>query len=130
MVVEYFMGRKECNTIKELEETLKLRNQNSANEFIISEKEKYYPYLAITVRDDLAVLNYMEEEGCSYIAIGGEKAGVQEGSTLFHTCSETDEMEMDNYYVLRFCDAQIVAKEFFEDMTLPKSVEWDRIQAK
>ena len=126
MIVEHFTGRKECSSIEELEEILEIRNVDRTNEFIIT-GEEYYPYLVITVRENYAVLNYLEDEGISYIAVGGTSELGAEGSTTFNSCSETEEMEMDNYYVLDFASAKKAAKEFFDNMRLPQNVEWEEL---
>lgn len=126
MIVEHFMGKKECKSVDELEKVLEIRNPNKTNEFIIT-GEDYYPYLVITVKENYAVINYMKQEGSSYIAKGGTSVLGSNGSTIFNSCSETEEMEMDNYYVLDFLLAKEIAKEFFYNKELPQNVKWDEL---
>lgn len=126
MIVEHFMGKKECNSVEELEEVMEIRNADQTNEFIIT-GEEYYPYLVVTTKGHYAVVNYLEGEGSSYIAVGGTSELGSEGSTIFNSCSATEEMEMNNYYVLDFASAKRIAREFFQKMELPQGVEWEEL---
>jgi len=126
MIIEHFIGKKECNNIEELEAILAIRTAKGVNEFSIS-GDNYYPYLVITVKEHYAVVNYLKEEGSAYIAIGGNSEFGSDGCTVFNSCSETEEMEMDNYYVLDFSDAKIVAKDFFNNMELSENVKWSEL---
>ena len=126
MLVEHFMGKKECNSFEELEEVLEVRNANQTNEFIIT-GEEYYPYLVITAKEHYAVVNYLKGEGSAYIAVGGTSELGSEGSTIFNSCSETEEMEVDNYYVLDFVSAKRIAKDFFNNMELSQNAEWEEL---
>ena len=126
MIIEHFIEKKECNNIEELEAILAIKTAKGVNEFNIS-GDNYYPYLVITVKEHYAVVNYLKEEGSAYIAIGGNSEFGSDGCTVFNSCSETEEMEMDNYYVLDFSDAKIVAKDFFNNMELSENVKWSEL---
>lgn len=126
MLVEHFTGKKECDNIDELMNILDIRNSNKSNEFILT-GESDYPYLIITVKENLAVVNYMEEDGISYIALGENNELDPDGTCIFYSNFETEEMEIDNYNVLDIIKAKEIAKEFFYHMELPQNIEWDEL---
>jgi hypothetical protein len=61
MIVHHFGGDIECNTTKKLLEVLNLKYGNSSNEFMLS-GETEYPYMAIMVKGDFAVVSFFIEE--------------------------------------------------------------------
>lgn len=126
MLVEHFVGKNQCDTLEELERILQIRNPKNENEFILG-GEQQYPYVTVTVKEDLATIHYMKDEGYAYIAVGGNSKVGSEGATAFHSCSETEEMTMDNAYVLDMDDAIRAAKEFFVTMKLPEGMKWEEL---
>lgn len=126
ILVEHFLGKKECSDIEELKSVLKIRNSKESNEFIITTM-KEYPFLTLTVKEAFALLHYFENgDGSVYIAIGKNNSLDPNGNTVFYSCTQTQEIQMDNLFVLNISDAQTAAEEFFGNHeTLPKSVSWE-----
>ena len=54
MLVEHFMGQKECDSLEELRKVLSERTEKGVNEFIISMHEQF-PYMIMAVKENMHV---------------------------------------------------------------------------
>lgn len=127
MLVEHFMGKKECKSIEELEEVLEVRTKKNVNEFIIS-SESYFPYMVMSVKNDYACLNYFwEDNNPGYSSIGDGTDLDEDGISIFYTNTDEEEIEVANYSIMSVSKAVMAVKEFFETGTLPKCIEWEEL---
>ncbi len=127
MLVEHFNGAKECRDLKELRLILNERTEKGVNEFIISTDEKF-PYMIMAVKENYACLNYFrEEDDPGYSSINKFPLLDEDGISIFYTNTDSEEIEVANYSILKFEDAVTAVMEFFESYQLPKCIEWEEL---
>jgi hypothetical protein len=126
MIVHHFGGDIECNTTKKLLEVLNLKYGNCSNEFILS-GETEYPYMAIMVKGDFAVVSFFIEESDWILqAVNNDKDLELDENNIFYTGNDEMEIEICNEFVLPFSKAIIAAEEFFKTKSLPKCLKWSK----
>ena len=124
MNVWHFGGEVECKTIEELDSILNIRYETMKNEFLIYGNEKY-PYLAILVNHDYAFITFFpEDEGILYQSIGMNTTLNPNNMSIFYNGTPTNEIEIDNDFVVPFAKAREAAIEFFTTLSLPVCIEW------
>ena len=85
MLVEHFMGQKECDSLEELREVLNERTEKGVNEFIISTHEQF-PYMILSVKEKYACLSYFREEDApGYSSINVNPVLDADGISVFYT---------------------------------------------
>lgn len=127
MIVEHFMGKKECSNFIELEKVLRMRTAKGVNEFIINSEEEF-PYLIMSVKDEYACLNYFDEDNSpGYSSIGGDVDLNEDEISIFYTNTDEEEIEVANYSIMSFQKAIMAVKEFFETNIMPKCIEWEEL---
>lgn len=117
-------GQHEVNDIHELESILMRRCDGRVNSFWLSHDGQDYPSLGFVVNGDLASLTYCPYEfhpGFKSVRNVADK--MEAGETSF-PISSTDDVIVDNGFVLPFAAALVAAMEFFNCKGLPRSVEW------
>lgn len=127
MIVEHFMGKKECSDFEELREILDKRTEKGVNEFIISTNEKF-PYMIMSVKGEYACLSYFrEEDDPGYSSVNNVPILDKDGISIFYTNTDSEEIEVANYSIIKIEDAVSAVKEFFETQQLPKCIEWEEL---
>ncbi len=127
MLVEHFMGQKECDSLEELRTVLSERTEKGVNEFIISIHEQF-PYMIMAVKGKYACLSYFREENDpGYSSVNTNPILDADGISIFYTNTDNEEIEVANYSVVKFEDAVSAVEEFFETLQLPKCIEWEEL---
>ena len=127
MLVEHFMGQKECNNLEELREVLDERTEKGVNEFIISTHEQF-PYMIMSVKERYACLSYFrEEDDPGYSSVNDTPVLDADGISIFYTNTDSEEIEVANYLIVEIEDAVSAVVEFFETLQLPKCIEWEEL---
>ena len=127
MLVEHFMGQKECDSLEELREVLSERTEKGVNEFIISTHEQF-PYMIMSVKGKHACLNYFrEEDDPGYSSVNANPVLDADGISIFYTNTDSEEIEVANYSIVKMADAVSAVEEFFETLQLPKCIEWEEL---
>ena len=127
MLVEHFMGQKECNNLEELREVLGERTEKGVNEFIISTNEQF-PYMIMSVKGKYACLSYFRgEDGPGYSSVNDTPVLDADGISIFYTNTDSEEIEVANYSIIEIEDAVSAVEEFFETLQLPKCIEWEEL---
>lgn len=120
MNIDHFGGSVEVSEPTELDNVLRLRFDNSSNEFWLCGDEKY-PTLAINVRGSAAIVHFFEEDGhVVFISIGDDGAV---GDETFYT-NGTEEMEISAIHVVEFEQARQAAVEFVRSGSIPTVIDW------
>jgi hypothetical protein len=127
MKIYHLGGMVECKTIEELSPILDIRYDTGVNEFLMIDEKKDYPYLAIMVNNEYAVLIFFpKEEGEMFQAIG-ENTGLNPAETsVFYFGTPNQETQVWNEFVVPFAKAKEAAIEFFTSLSLPACVEWSK----
>lgn len=127
MLVEHFMGQKECDSLEELREVLNERTEKGVNEFIISTHEQF-PYMILSVKEKYACLSYFREEDApGYSSINVNPVLDADGISVFYTNTDSEEIEVANYSIVKIEDAVPAVEEFFETLQLPKCIDWEKL---
>ncbi len=127
MLVEHFMGKKECNSLEELREILDKRTEKDVNEFIISTHEKF-PYMIMSVKGSYACLSYFcEEDDPGYSSVNSVPILDADGISIFYTNTDNEEIEVANYSIIKIEDGVSAVEEFFKTLQLPKCIEWEQL---
>lgn len=127
MLVEHFLGKKECNDLDELREVLNKRTEKGVNEFIISTYEQF-PYMIMSVKGKYACLSYFrEEDDPGYSSVNSAPVLDADGISIFYTNTDSEEIEVANYSIIDIKNATSAIEEFFETLQLPKCVEWEEL---
>ena len=127
MLVEHFMGQKECDNLEELREVLGERTEKGVNEFIISTHEQF-PYMIMSVKEKYACLSYFREEDVhGYSSVNDTHVLDADGISIFYTNTDSEEIEVANYSIIEIEDAVSAVEEFFETLQLPKCIEWEEL---
>lgn len=93
------------------------------NEFIIS-TNKPFPYTIMSVKEKYASLNcFREENGPGYSSVNNAPLFDADGISIFYTNTDSEEIEVANYSIIKMEDAISAIKEFFETEELPKCIE-------
>lgn len=123
MFIEHFMGKKECSNFEEVRKVLDERTAKGVNEFIIS-TNKPFPYIIMSVKEKYASLNYFREENDpGYSSVNNTPLFDADGISIFYTNTDSEEIEVANYSIIKMEDAISAIKEFFETEELPKCIE-------
>ena len=127
MLVEHFMGQKECDSLEELREVLSERTEKGVNEFIISTHEQF-PYMIMSVKEKYACLSYFRvEDDPGYSSVNANPVLDADGISIFYTNTDSEEIEVANYSIVKIEDAVSAVEEFFETLQLPKCIEWEEL---
>ena len=130
MKVSHFCGITDCNTVEELESVLSIRCGDGVNEFWIS-GDKDIPCLAVLVNNDYANLTYFPEDGHpGYQSIGMDTDLRPEGTTIFYTNTQDEEIEVYNDTVVPFAKALEAVKEYFITSTIPSCIKWRELSSR
>lgn len=129
MKFEHFLGCDECSSSDEIKDILTKQNDSGYNEFWIS-AEKQFPLMAMLTRNDIASVHFFPEDGhpgfCGLSS--GEKAFLpEEGTTVFRTNNNSEDIWVENCCVIPLEKAIKVIEEFFETDTMPEQIEWDEL---
>ena len=127
MLVEHFLGKKECSNFEEMREVLDERTEKGVNEFIISTNEPF-PYMVMAVKERYACLSYFrEDDDPGYSSVNNTPILDADEISIFYTNTDSEEIEVANYSIIEIKDAVSAVKEFFETQQLPKCIEWEEL---
>lgn len=119
--VEHFGGSVEVTDPTALDEVLRTRFANDANEYWLCGDERY-PVLAINVRGSSAMIHFFPEDGhAGFGSIGDESAA---GVETFYTNTATEELEIWARAVVDFEQARLAALEFMRSGSIPTVIDW------
>ncbi len=127
MLGEHFMGQNKCDSLEELRKVLSERTEKGVNEFIISMNEQF-PYMIMAVKEKYACLSYFrEEDDPGYSSINTNPILDADGISIFYTNTDSEEIEVANYSIVKIVDVVSAVEEFFETLQLPKCIEWEEL---
>ena len=73
-------------------------------------------------------LNYFrEEDDPGYSSVNANPVLDAEGISIFYTNTDSEEIEVANYSIVKMEDAVSAVEEFFETLQLPKCIEWEEL---
>lgn len=123
MKISHFGGVSFCNTFEEVFDVLKIRFNESVNEFWITDDEKENPCLAVLVNNDMANVTFFPSDGHpGFQSAGNDKDA--EGYTVFYTNTPEEEIEISNDMIITFEQAVQAVEEFFVTKSKPLCIEW------
>ena len=50
-----------------------------------------------------------------------------DGISIFYTNTDSEEIEVANYSIVKIVDVVSAVEEFFETLQLPKCIEWEEL---
>jgi hypothetical protein len=120
---------RDVRTAAELEEVLARRYDirgMRANSFWMCH-ETDWPALSMLVRDDLAVLDYMSDDGEGRGTFVSKGTGGGGGGEMTLFIFGGQDQPVVNYQIIPFAEAVRAAKEFLASTELPTSIQWDEL---
>lgn len=127
--IQHFMGETICTEIGDVQMALK-QSVNGANEFLIAQDPKEYPYLTVLVNGAYANVNFVSDEESAGFQAFSEDAGLDldpEETTIFYVNTPSEEIEIYNDYVIPKELAMEIALEFAQTGALPSCTDWDEL---
>lgn len=121
MKIEHFGGTAFVDNASELERVLEVRYGPNANEFFLSDTERY-PLLGILVIGDIAAIHYFPAEGHPGFLSVGDESNV--GTVVFRTNTPDEELELAAACAIPIAQASQCAKEFLTASSLPSCIKW------
>lgn len=129
IIIEHFLGKSVCTELNDVQKTLN-QSIDGVNEFLISQDQKPYPYLAVLINEIYAYVSFIpsdESAGLQAFFDDTEMNLDSEGITIFYTNTPSEEIEIYNDYVIPKKLAMQIALEFAETGNLPNCTEWDEL---
>jgi hypothetical protein len=125
MIVSDFSGDHSVQSVAQLEQRLGVRFNDEENGFGLSPDSSEYPLLLIQVKGNLAVIHYIPGDGeAGYESLGGKMNLDPDKKTTFSLDRSGELIYVLNRFIVPFCEALEVAKEFFHSQELPRSIKW------
>jgi len=126
--IESFQETKEVESVSELVAFLSKRDQRNSNSFWLSKKDQSYPTINILVNGEFAYAHFWAlEESAGFRSIGNCDELEKNDGTIFYLSENEEEQLIWNNMVLTFEKSLEVAKEFFLNQKLPKSIKWEEL---
>ena len=130
MNVSDFGGDHSVQSIAQLEQLFGVRFKYDQNQFALSPDSSNYPLLLIYMRENLAVIYYIPEDGqAGYVSLGGKMNLDPKERTTFSidNLDPGETIDVLNNSIVPFPEALEAAKEFFRSQELPRSIEWRQL---
>lgn len=125
MLICDFTGSHEAKTLEELGAIFSRRFADDSNSFWLADSPTEYPQLAVLVRGDLAMLNYLPHPGSAGFQSVGSMVNIESnGTTRFQLGPQGESVIVVNSAIVPVAKARQVVEEFFVSRRIPKSIAW------
>ena len=127
--INHFGGKALCTTWDEVAQTLE-QTVDGVNEFFIVAEHTMFPYLAVLVKGDYAVVDCVPNETDAGLMAFSDDTPTDlppDGISIFYTNTPTEEIEFYNDYVIPKTLAWAVVKDFVETGEMSNCVEWEEL---